>query len=257
MNSLAPDPSKAPSFYDLARESVIKTQSASTATLQRRLKLGFKESEDLLKLLEGDLVSRRSADGHRTILPRLLDITHVSHPTNTYWVVPNILMAGEYPGTKYVESTRKKLECLLDAGVTAFLDLTEPSELRPYENELREIAQARQTHCSYRRMPIRDMRIPDTPRTTQAILNQIDQWIHARQTTYVHCWGGVGRTGTVVGCHLVHNGMDGSAALNQIRLLWTRMSADKQRRHPISPQTDDQCEYVRAWAGFEEIAVAQ
>ena len=33
------------------------------------------------------------------------------------------------------------------------------------------------------------------------------------EPVYVHCWGGIGRTGTVVGCWLVRHGMTGDEAL--------------------------------------------
>ena len=42
---------------------------------------------------------------------------------------------------------------------------------------------------------------------------------------YVHCWGGVGRTGIVAGCYLIEHGhYTGEAALAQLQLLWRRMS---------------------------------
>ncbi|MBA3406233.1 MAG: dual specificity protein phosphatase family protein [Gemmatimonadaceae bacterium] len=33
---------------------------------------------------------------------------------------------------------------------------------------------------------------------------------------YVHCWGGVGRTGTVVGCYIVRHGRTGDDALGEV-----------------------------------------
>jgi len=33
------------------------------------------------------------------------------------------------------------------------------------------------------------------------ILDTIDAALSAKRIVYVHCWGGVGRTGTVIGCH--------------------------------------------------------
>jgi len=38
-------------------------------------------------------------------------------------------------------------------------------------------------------------------------------------TVYVHCQGGMGRTGTVVGCYLVRHGMGGEDALEEIACL--------------------------------------
>lgn len=235
-------------LYSLTRTAIIETQSASAASLQRRLKVGYNRAQELLSLFEGELVSPVGPDGCRSLLPQLLDITHANHPTNTYWVVPGCLMAGEYPGTRDSGTTRHRLDQLLAFGITGFLDLTEAGELRAYDNELKESALAQKLDCAYRRMPIQDFNIPSDPQHMVAILQQIDDWMREQRTVYVHCWGGVGRTGTVVGCYLVQNGMTGQAALNQIRLLWTRMSADKQKRRPVSPETAAQCGYVRAWS---------
>ena len=59
-------------------------------------------------------------------------------------------------------------------------------------------------------------------------------------------WGGIGRTGTVVGCWLVRHGMTGDEALAQIVEWWRGM--EKARIHPRSPQTREQHAYVRNWA---------
>ena len=64
-------------------------------------------------------------------------------------------------------------------------------------------------------------------------------------TVYVHCWGGVGRTGTVVGCHLVRRGMTGDEALARVGELFTNM--EKSSRRSRSPETDEQEAYVREW----------
>jgi len=51
---------------------------------------------------------------------------------------------------------------------------------------------------------------------------------------FVHCWGGVGRTGTVVGCLLVDAGHDGQAALDRITALRTGTRKD-HRQAPENP----------------------
>ena len=58
---------------------------------------------------------------------------------------------------------------------------------------------------------------------------------------YVHCWGGIGRTGTVVGCYFVDSGMEGQVALDQIMAL--RESSRKARIR--SPESWDQKNIVR------------
>ncbi|WP_374108489.1 hypothetical protein [Nostoc sp. XA010] len=34
-------------------------------------------------------------------------------------------------------------------------------------------------------------------------LPPIDRALNGQEKVYVHCWGGIGRTGIVVGCYLV------------------------------------------------------
>ena len=62
----------------------------------------------------------------------------------------------------------------------------------------------------------------------------IDEAMSAGKAVYVHCWGGVGRTGTVVGCWLVRHGRTGEQALEQIATWWTGM--EKAYRIPRSPE---------------------
>ena len=66
------------------------------------------------------------------------------------------------------------------------------------------------------------------------------------RTVYLHCWGGVGRTGTVVGCWLVRHGRTGDEALQQLEEWWQGVA--KVRRKPQSPETPEQFRYVREWA---------
>ena len=73
----------------------------------------------------------------------------------------------------------------------------------------------------------------------------IDKALDDGKNVYVHCWGGIGRTGTVVGCWLVRRGMTGDEVLAQIAERWQGM--EKRYRHPRSPQTPQQRRYVRSW----------
>ncbi len=240
-----------------AREAILATQSASPAMLQRVLKLGWNAASELMSRFEGELVSAPGPDGQRTILPRLLDLTHQAHPRNSYWVIPDSLMAGEYPGERDAWSTRRKLADYLRHGLDAFLDLTEAGELRPYEDDLNEVAREMGIDCAYRRLRYRDVDVPDQSGQMHAILNEIEYWRRQGRKVYVHCWGGVGRTGTVVGCHLVDYGLSGQAALEELRLLWTRMSDDKRRRKPHTPETQAQRDYVLGWESLSQAQGAE
>jgi protein-tyrosine phosphatase len=58
---------------------------------------------------------------------------------------------------------------------------------------------------------------------------------------YVHCWGGIGRTSTVVGCLLVDGGLDADAALADI----DRRRSVTRKADRAAPQTDAQIDVVR------------
>jgi protein-tyrosine phosphatase len=83
----------------------------------------------------------------------------------------------------------------------------------------------------------------------RAILSYIEAELAAGRLVYVHCLGGVGRTGTVVGCLLVENGASGDEALAMVSTLFETMSPEKvhRHRHDGSPQTEQQRQFVRAW----------
>jgi hypothetical protein len=91
---------------------------------------------------------------------------------NTYWVVPGKLLAGEYPGALDSEEARRRLRRFLAAGVRHFIDLTEVGELEPYAELLTEEAGSRTT---YERFPIRDVSVPEEPKTMAEIIAAIDR----------------------------------------------------------------------------------
>lgn len=164
---------------------------------------------------------------------------------NSYQLLDGRLIAGEYPGDRDEMPARVKLSALLDAGVTTFVDLTEPHELEPYEPVVVQLARARGTAVTYARHSIRDVSVPTAPSVMGEILDAIDSALDTGGAVYVHCWGGVGRTGTVVGCHLVRRGMTGDEALARVAELFKNMQKYPRRRR--SPETDEQEAYVRSW----------
>ena len=143
-----------------------------------------------------------------------------------YEVHPGLL-AGSYPQAS-------ELPELLARGVDLFLDLTEAGELHAYTPELPPAIE-------HKRMPIRDFGIP-TPEDMVRILDTLEGALGAHHKVYLHCHGGIGRTGTVVGCHLVDRGLTGPEALEEIRRL--RM---EHGCHPHSPETEQQFAMVRQW----------
>jgi protein-tyrosine phosphatase len=162
---------------------------------------------------------------------------------DSYWVVPGRLLAGEYPGARTEEETRAKLRSFLDAGVSYFLDLTEEDEgHEPYEALLLEEAKERNQMVIYRRLAVLEQGAPAT-RQMREIQRVIQNALNEGHVIYVHCLGGVGRAGMVVGCYLIEQEMSAAEALAQIRRL-RRETTDGWRK---SPETRPQEEFVRNW----------
>jgi predicted protein tyrosine phosphatase len=163
---------------------------------------------------------------------------------DSYWVRPGRLLAGEYPGAPQDKRARQKLRQMLAAGVTFFLDLTEEGEyaLKPYAPLLQEEATALGCPAKHHRRPIRDMRTP-APEEMTRILDTIDTALDAGHTVYVHCYGGIGRTGTVICCYLIRHGMSGQKALTEIARL-RQGTPDGWKR---SPETETQRQMVLNW----------
>ena len=162
----------------------------------------------------------------------------------SYWVEENRFLAGEHPSGLDAESTRRRMDAFLEAGVNTFIDLTLPHELFPYESILKEQAKNYGINAAYHAFPIRDHTTPSAD-TMTAILNTIDQAIKNGGCVYVHCWGGVGRTGMVIGCYLVRHGSPNQQALDQVdRLFQTR---PKNPYFAHSPETNAQIEFVLNW----------
>jgi hypothetical protein len=162
----------------------------------------------------------------------------------SYWVEENRLLAGEYPGSYDPETTRRRMDAFLEAGVNTFIDLTQPHELIPYQTILKEQAQAYEINTAYHRFAIQDHSTPSAEIMTN-ILNTIDEAIGNGGCVYVHCWGGVGRTGMVVGCYLVRHGSTNEQALTQVNTLYKTRPANPYFSH--SPENTAQIEFVRNW----------
>ena len=92
----------------------------------------------------------------------------------------------------------------------SFIDLTEAGELEPYAELLTEEAGSRTT---YERFPIREVRVPEEPKTMAEIIAAIDRAIAEDGIACVHCWGEVVRTGLAVACWLQEHGETPDEAL--------------------------------------------
>ncbi len=76
------------------------------------------------------------------------------------------------------------------------------------------------------------------------ILNQIDMCIKYDKPVCVHCWGGKGRTGTVVGCYLArHRISTGNDVIEKIK----ELRKNTEDFSDLSPETRGQINLVINW----------
>jgi protein tyrosine phosphatase len=168
----------------------------------------------------------------------------------SYWVVPGKLLAGYYPGDLDKGLMAYKLKGLLSSGISTVINLMEPHEIDfygnrfdKYETHLTSFAQTQSLPVECLRFPIRDMGIPSEELMKQ-ILDTIDQANSLNKSVYVHCLGGVGRTGTVVGCYLIRHGLADSK--NVLKVIASLMEKGRVFRYR-SPQTFEQEAFVFNW----------
>lgn len=166
----------------------------------------------------------------------------------SYWVIPGRFLAGGHPASTGGdrEMTRQRLAAFLDQGFDTFFDLTRPGEQPDYQPELLEQAGGRQRTVDYRRFPVGDFGLP-TPAQMSALLEALEDALAAGRKVYLHCWGGIGRTGTAVGCWLVRGGHSGPTALERLAELY--QAAAQSRLYPHSPETEAQRAFIRDWGG--------
>lgn len=163
---------------------------------------------------------------------------------NSYWVLPGRFLAGEYPGSLLPAETVRRINAFLRAGFDTFVNLTGENELPPYNSILSEQAAELGFPVRHIRLAVEDFDIP-TPTHMRLILETIDTALAAGRKVYLHCWGGVGRTGTAVGCYLVQHGMSGQQALRQLNEWW--QGVPKSVQFPRSPETGQQEQFILQW----------
>lgn len=179
----------------------------------------------------------------RELLPKeLLDINDrfeafVTRPLyQSYYLETRNIFAGEYPGDKYGEKAQTKIDQMVHFGVRHFIDLTEEGELRPYSHMLPK-------GCTYTRFPIRDVNVPDSVESVACLIDHIQE-LSKRDDgyVYIHCWGGVGRTGTIVGCYLAGDSYE--STMKRLRSCFSQMPKSS---HRVTPETKEQEAFIKKY----------
>jgi hypothetical protein len=168
-----------------------------------------------------------------------------------YWVVENLLLAGAYPGHPDSHAHTKRISGLWEAGMRTFINLVEEDETNHtgqafvrYDDVLRELAVKSKDRIAHLRFSVPDTKITTHDRM-RSILDAIDLSLDNKIPVYVHCFGGMGRTGTVICCWLLRHGL--ASKENVLSLLTTLRQADLQRASWPAPENKTQCQFVLDW----------
>ena len=193
------------------------------------------------KCADGDRLLKRFEHYLPNDLRRIMDeferrINNRRPIENSYEVTKNIY-AGEYPRNKDEDSSYVKIKQFESFGITHFVDLTEAGELQPYEHLLYNGAKRL-------RFPIKDESIPQSTESVRGLIAKITKAIkgNPKAKVYIHCWGGVGRTGLIVGCllgELYRHSYD--ETLKKLEELFSACPKSA-RRH--TPETAEQHQFI-------------
>lgn len=181
--------------------------------------------------------------------------TTMSQPPSprSYWVIADTLLAGAYPGSPDAEVHQQRTSALWTAGIRTYVNLMEESErnnldqpFTPYQDYLRELATRGRQEVQCLRFPIQDLGIPSVAEMN-TILDAVDGSLAAGRPVYVHCFGGVGRTATVVCCWLLRHGL--ASQDNVAQVIAQLRQADAHTRMRPAPENSEQRLFVAQWRG--------
>ena len=164
----------------------------------------------------------------------------------SYQVSKNVF-AGEHPLFDiYKRSAKGNIPALLKFGITIFLDLTQSYEIPEYTSFLPSDVQ----RISF---PIRNCDVPSSIESVIGLFRRLEQLLHEQSHAklYIHCHGGVGRTGAIVACYYIYfEHLSFDEALDKMRRQYTQSPRSKFMN---APETKRQIEFVRRFAEYNLI----
>ena len=162
-------------------------------------------------------------------------------PTGYSYRVDDNVWAGEYPVWEWEQGARmRQLKLFTDFGINYFLDLTENGEMPPYAPFLTN-------NIGRHTFPIPNGCIPHSVKWVVDLFRIINGVLNKPETKlYIHCHGGVGRTGTIVACYYIYfKGMPADNALAEMR---RRYATHGRSAWMSAPETEVQLNFIKEFA---------
>ena len=163
---------------------------------------------------------------------------------NSFRVGDDRIWACEYPFHYDEEKGKAKLQQAIDFGITHFIDLTEEGELKPYAQCI-----PAGSMISHERFAVVDNSAPDSVEHTMVLLEKMDSILqNPNARIYLHCWGGVGRTCTIVACWLAWKRKLGFyGTMRALKELWSACPKSTRR---TAPDTEEQVDFIHDFIGY-------
>ena len=151
----------------------------------------------------------------------------MSPPMGFSWIEKPLLAGSARP------EAPDELTWLREQGIQLLVTLSEDPLPRHWINDAGLFAM---------HVPIEDMH-PPSQKQIELILSAIDKARTRKMGVDVHCTAGLGRTGTILACHLVKQGLNAAVSVAKVREL-----------RPGSVETDEQVDAVAEFARRQRAA---
>ncbi|CAM4782521.1 unnamed protein product [Rotaria magnacalcarata] len=101
----------------------------------------------------------------------------------SHWVIPKLLLASAYPGEKNPNSHKL---------------LTQLKTFTPYQDVMLQYAKEENREIEFVSFPIQDQSVHQDNQCVLDFCLELCDRVKRGQVVLVHCWGGHGRTGTII-----------------------------------------------------------
>lgn len=176
----------------------------------------------------------------RTTMDCFEELVSPRKPIRNSYRVMDRVYAGEYPRELDEKKSIEKIKQFERFGITHYIDLTEEGEFSPYATML-------DSKVRHIRFPIKNMSAPLTIESVKELISQINEILKENDSNkvYIHCWGGVGRTGLIVGCLLSEQcGFGFEKTMDALNLAFSDCPKSAYQK---TPESDEQRLYIKKY----------